>query len=163
MDHKKENIKRFKSTSTGQPCDAAQYAAELVCTRRRERENAGSLEYKFWNKSQKDEYQTQIRVANKIIKKYNAEALLHYLNSPKGKKTYSLGFLHSSKKFVLVSKFVNKGVAESFRITQEQKSKTRKIIDIDDSRAEYKSRPSRATNTLLNKLRKAENAKDKRT
>ncbi len=163
MTQKKEHIQKFKSSSTGEPCTAAQYIAEIVCTRKRCKENTGSLEYKFWNKSQKEEYQTQIRVANKIIKKYSSDALLHYLNSPKGKKTYSLGFLHSSKKFVLISKFVDKGVAKSFEITQEQKSKTRKIIDIDETRGEYQSRPSMNTNTLLNKLRKAENAEDKRT
>ena len=30
----------------------------MVCLRKRERENKGSLEFKFWNKSQKEEYQT---------------------------------------------------------------------------------------------------------
>ena len=163
MTHKKEQIQKFKSSSTGEPCTAAQYVAEIVCTRKRNKENTGSLEYKFWNKSQKDEYQIQIRVANKIIKKYSSEALLHYLNSPKGSRTYSLGFLHSSNKFVLVSKFVNSGVAESFKITQEQKSRMKKIIDIGETKREYKPRKSQNKNNLLTRIRKAENGKDKRT
>ena len=69
MTQKKENIQKFRNLSTGESCTAAQYVAEVVCLRKREKENKGSLEYKFWNKSQKDEYQIQIRVANKIIKK----------------------------------------------------------------------------------------------
>ena len=157
MTQKKENIQKFRNLSTGEPCTAAQYVAEIVCLRKREKENKGSLEYKFWNKSQKDEYQTQIRVANKIIKKYSTEALLHFLNSPKGKRTYSLGFLHSSKKFVLVSKYVDKGVSESFAFLQEQSQKPKKIIEIEDGGLTYKPKERKSTNSLLNKLRKAQN------
>ena len=57
----------------------------------------GSLEFKFWNKSQKEEYQTQIRLASKLIKKYGEKSLVSYLNSPSGRNVYSLGFLHKSK------------------------------------------------------------------
>jgi hypothetical protein len=70
--------------------------AEMVCIRRAERENKGSLGYKFWNTG--DLYQIQVRVAHKLIKKYGEKAILHYLNSPSGKNVYSLGFLHKSKK-----------------------------------------------------------------
>lgn len=157
MTQKKENIQKFRNLSTGESCTAAQYVAEVVCLRKREKENKGSLEYKFWNKSQKDEYQIQIRVANKIIKKYSTEALLHFLNSPKGKRTYSLGFLHSSKRFVLVSKYVDKGVGESFEILKEQSQKPKKIIEIEDGGLVYKPKERKTTNTLLNKLRKAQN------
>ena len=47
MDQKNSKTQKYKSISTGQPCNAAQYVAELVCTRRRERENKGSLEFKY--------------------------------------------------------------------------------------------------------------------
>jgi len=99
MNQKNSNDKKFKSITTGQPCNAAQYIAEMVCLRRAERENKGSLAYKFWNKG--EAYQTQVRVAHKLIKKYGEKAILHYLNSPSGSNVYSLGFLHKSKKFVL--------------------------------------------------------------
>jgi hypothetical protein len=157
MTQKKETIRTFRNSSTGEACTPAQYIAEIVCIRKREKENKGSLEYKFWNKSQKDEYQTQIRVANKIIKKYSTEALLHFLNSPKGRRTYSLGFLHSSKKFVLISKYVDKGVGESFEILEEQSRKPKKIIEIEEDGLIYKPKERKTTNTLLNKLRKAQN------
>ena len=34
MDQKNSNTPMYKSLSTGQPCNAAQYAAELVCLRK---------------------------------------------------------------------------------------------------------------------------------
>ena len=85
MNQKKENTRKFKSVSTGQECNAAQYAAEKVCIRKSERENKGSLEYKFWNKSHNEEYQIQVRVAWKLIKKFGEEALIRYINSPSAK------------------------------------------------------------------------------
>lgn len=158
MDPKKDNIQKYKSCSTGEPCTAAQYIAELVCIRKREKENTGNLEYKFWNKSQKDEYQIQIRVANKLIKKYSTEAVLHYLNTPKGKKTYSLGFLHSSKKFVLISKYIEESIKDSFVITEEAKNKPKRVIDTENiDKLAYNPRKKNLKTTLLNKIRKAEN------
>ena len=159
MTQRKENIQKFKSLSTGSVCTAAQYIAEIVCTRRSEKENKGSLGFKFWSSSHKQEYQTQIRLANKIIKQYDVGVVLHYLKSAKGKKTYSLGFLHSSKKFVIVSKYVQSGLKDSEKIVGKQRSKPRKVVT--QQKLEYKSRPSMNTNTILNKIRKAENGKNK--
>jgi thioredoxin-related protein len=155
MTQKKENTQKYKSCSTGQPCSAAQYIAEIICIRKREKENKGSLEYKFWNKSQKDEYQIQIRLANKLIKKYDIESILHFLNHGSGKKTYSLGFLHSSKKFVIVSKYVDNGVKESHKLVEQNKNKPKKVIEVD--KPAYKKRKSYGGNTLLTKIRKAGN------
>lgn len=158
MTQKKENIQKYKSCSTGEPCTAAQYIAELVCIRKREKENTGNLEYKFWNKSQKDEYQIQIRVANKLIQKYSTEAVLHYLNTTHGKKTYSLGFLHSSKKFVLISRYIEDHIKTSFEITEAEKNKPKKVIDTETiDKLEYTPRPKNLKTTLLNKIRKAQN------
>ncbi len=162
MDHKKENIKRFKSTSTGQPCDAAQYAAELVCTRRRERENAGSLEYKFWNKSHKDQYQVQVRVARKLVKKFGEEALIRYLTGPSGSNVYSLGFLHKSNKFVLSLRFVESGVAKCADNLKKESSKEKKTIEIAD-KMRYTQKKSHQKNTLLSRLRNIEDGKNKET
>lgn len=157
MDQKKENTQKYKSSSTGNPCTAAQYIAEIVCTRKRNKDNTGSLPYKFWNNSHKEEYEIQIRVANKIIKKYSEEALMHFLNKGSGIRTYSLGFLHSSKKFVLISKFVDKGVSESAKILEEQSKVVKKIIEVTDDGLTYNKRTKKNNNTLLNKIRKAEN------
>ena len=157
MDQKKDNTKKFKSLSTGEPCTTAQYIAEMVCMRRREQENKGSLAFKFWNKAQKDEYQTQIRAANTCIKRYGEKAVLHYLNSPSGKRTYSLGYMNKTKRFIILNKFVKEGLEKSKQIIEEQSKQEKKIISADNM--VYKPRKSRpTTNSLLSKLRKIDNA-----
>lgn len=153
MTQKKSNTQKFKSISTGQPCSTAQYLAELVCIRKAEKENKGSLGYKFWNNG--DNYKIQIRVAHKLIKKYGERAILHYLNSPSGSNVYSLGFLHKSKKFVLPLKFVEEGIQKSKKITDAEEAKPKKIIE--KPQGEYKPRKSLPNKkSLLSKLRKAD-------
>jgi hypothetical protein len=153
MTQKKPNDQRYKSISTGQPCSAAQYMAEMVCIRRAERENKGSLGYKFWNTG--DLYQIQVRVAHKLIKKYGEKAILHYLNSPSGKNVYSLGFLHKSKKFVLALDFVKAGIEKSKKITDAEQNKPKKVTEkLEGKYKPRKSVPNKKS--LLSKIRKAD-------
>lgn len=152
MTQKNSETKRYKSLSTGQPCSGAQYAAELVCMRKRQRENKGSLEFKFWNKSQKQEYQIQIRVASKLIKKYSESSLIKYLIGPSGKNIYSLGFLHSSKKFVLSLNFVEDGIKKCHQEIIEDSKKEKRVIEAPQG--DYKPRKSRNKNSLFSKIRK---------
>jgi hypothetical protein len=158
MNQKKSSTREYKSISTSQPCSAPQYIAELVCIRRSERENTGSLEYKFWNNSKNEQYQTQVRVAAKLVKKYGDQSILHYLNSPSGRSVYSLGFLHKSKKFVLPLKFVEEGVEKSKKILDEQAKKEKTVIDLP--KGEYKPRKQKPKNTLMSKLRKLDGNKN---
>jgi thioredoxin-related protein len=151
MTQKNSKTQKYKSITTGKPCSAAQYIAELVCIRKSERKNKGSLGYKFWNND--ESYQIQVRVAHKLIKKYDEQSILHYLNND-GKNVYSLGYLHSSKKFVLPIKFVQQGIEKSYKIVQEQNKKEKKTIELPTK--EYKPRKQQSKNNLLNKLRKAD-------
>ena len=159
MNQKNSETRTYKSISTSQPCNAAQYIAELVCIRRSERENSGSLEYKFWNNSKNEQYQTQVRSASKLIKKYGDKTVLHYLNSRDGRNVYSLGFLHKSKKFVLLLDFVEEGVKKSKKTLDEKDKKKKTIIDLP--KGEYKSRKQKPKNSLMSKLRKLDGNKDK--
>ena len=94
MDQEKKLEKVFKSPSTGVMCNAAQYAAELMCLRKAEKDNKGNLAFKFWNKSQKKSYQAQIVAAHRLIEEFGDKVLIAFINSEKGKKIYSLGFYH---------------------------------------------------------------------
>ena len=162
MTHQNSKAKKYKSISTSEPCSASQYIAEMVCIRRSERENKGSLEYKFWNSSKNEQYQTQVRVASKLIKKFYEESILHYLNSPRGRSVYSLGFLHKSKKFVLALDFVQEGIEQSKKIIDEEKKKERNVVEIP--KGEYKPRKTQPSkNTLMSKLRKVDGNKNKDT
>lgn len=159
MNQKNSITRQYKSISTSQPCNAAQYIAELVCIRRSEKDNNGSLEYKFWNNSKNEEYQIQVRVASKLIKKNGDTAVLHYLNSPNGRNVYSLGFLHQSGKFVLPLKFVAAGIKNSKRITDAQAQKTKTVIELP--KGEYKPRKPKPKTTLMSKLRKLDDNQEK--
>ena len=155
MDQKNSKIKKYSSISTAKDCTAAQYIAETMCLRRAEKENKGSLAFKFWNGSKTEEYQTQIKAANKAIKKYGEKAVLHYLNSPSGKRTYSLGFLHRSKKFALLLDFVKDGLEKSQKIVEAEEKKPKKVVDLPEG--EFKTRKSQTNkNSLISKLRKAD-------
>ena len=158
MSQKNSKTKKYKSISTSQPCSAAQYIAELVCIRKGEKDNKGSLEYKFWNSSKNEQYQVQVRVAHKLIKKYGEESVLHYLNN-KGHNVYSLGFLHKSKKFVLALKFVEDGIKKSKDFLEEQNKKEKNIIELP--KGEYKQRKNKPNNSLMSKLRKVDGNKNK--
>ena len=158
MTQKKSKTLKYKSISTSQPCSASQYCAELVCLRKRERENKGSLEFKFWNKSQKEEYQTQIRLASKLIKKYGEKSLVSYLNGPSGRNVYSLGFLHKSKKFVLITDFVEKGVAKRSEELKIEEAKPKRVVEVSKD-TEYKPKKNNKKKTLLSKLRNTDGKK----
>lgn len=152
-----KSSKKYKSISTGQPCSAAQYAAELVCIRKAERENKGSLGYKFWNNT--DAYKVQVRVAHKLIKKYGEEAVIKYLTNPGGLNVYSLGFLHKSKKFVLAVNFVEEGIKKTKVKLDQQASKPKKVAE--KPKGEYKSKKSLPNKkSLLSKLRKADGSEN---
>ena len=155
MAHPKNNIPRFKSISTGLPCSTAQYVAELVCLRKRERDNVGSLEYKFWNKSHKEEYQIQVRVAHKLIKKFGEDALVHYITSPSGKNVFSLGFLHKSQKFVLSLRFVEHGVAKAAIVIQSENKREKKVLEVPDE-VKYQPKKSFGNKTLLSQIQSIE-------
>ena len=119
MTQKKDSTKKLKSISTGNLCSVAQYVAEKVCLRKAEKDNKGSLEYKFWSKSKNEQYEIQVRAASKLIKKHGEDALLKYINSPSGRNVYSLGFLHKSGRYVLIIKFVEKGVANAAKLVEK--------------------------------------------
>lgn len=92
MDQPKKQEKVFKSPSSGVMCSAPQYIAEIMCLRKAERDNKGSLAFKFWNKSQKKAYQAQIVVAQRLISEFGDDIVLAFINSKDGQKIYSLGY-----------------------------------------------------------------------
>ena len=89
----KSDCSKYKSPSTGEYCTAAQYISELMCQRMAEKNNEGSLAYKFWNtKKWKRTYINQIIRANELVEQYDERAIVKFLNSDRGKRIYSLRF-----------------------------------------------------------------------
>ena len=80
----------YKHKTTGQPCNAAEYIAEMVCLGKAESQNVGRPAYALWNTAKwKKEFQSQITKAYQLLKKYTDKAIISALNSPKGKRIYS--------------------------------------------------------------------------
>jgi len=75
-------------------CSAPQYIAEVMCLRKAERDNKGSLAFKFWNKSQKKAYQSQIVAVQKLVSEFGDDVVLAFINSKNGQRLYSLGYFN---------------------------------------------------------------------
>jgi len=83
--------KNYKHKTTGQPCNAAQYIAEMVCLREAEKENVGRPAYALWNTEKwKKKFLSQVTKAYMLLKKYSERAIINALNSSQGKNIYSL-------------------------------------------------------------------------
>ena len=88
MAQKRSKVSRFKSPSTGEYCTIAQYMAEILMQRKAEKDNVGSLPYKFWNKQQKKAYTRQVQNVNKLIGEFGEKRVYDYLIN-KNKRVYS--------------------------------------------------------------------------
>ena len=61
-------MKNYKHKTTGQPCNSAQYIAEIVCLREAEKANVGRPAYALWNTEKwKKKYQSQVTKAYQLL------------------------------------------------------------------------------------------------
>ena len=88
MAQKRSKVSRFKSPSTGEYCTTAQYIAEILVQRKAEKDNKGSLAYKFWSKTQKAQYTRQVQRCNKLISEFGEKRVYDYIIN-KNKRVYS--------------------------------------------------------------------------
>lgn len=143
MNQKKNLDQSYNSPSTGQPCNAAQYIAEIMCMRLAEKDQVSGLEYKFWNKARKSDYQSQISAAYKLIERFGEKKLLSFLNSS-GKNIYSLGRFNPPK-------FLIEALTK-YRYVEQTLNKTETIKQVE----ECTTRPSRNRSSLFSMITKAE-------
>lgn len=149
MTQEKKMKKVFRSPSSGVECNAAQYLAEIMLLRKAERENRGSLAYKFWNKSHKKSYQAQIVAVNRLIKEFDCSIILAFINSDKGKKIYSFGYYHPTP-------FVKELIQEFARTYKPFEAKP--IAEVPKIDTAQKPKPAFGKgNNLFKKLQQVEN------
>lgn len=88
-------MKKYPSKySNGKEVTAAQFITEMICERIAKK-NKKDLHYKFWvSKEWEKEYKGQIATAHKLLKKYEAKAVIDALSSSDGIKIYSLRAPH---------------------------------------------------------------------
>jgi hypothetical protein len=72
---------KYKSNNSGQDCTAAQYLAELMCTRQAQRHNV-DLPFKFWNLDiWKKPYMTELFKAYALLKLYPEEVVVKAIDN----------------------------------------------------------------------------------
>lgn len=80
--------------SNGKEVTAAQYITELICENKAKKDRK-DLHYRFWtNKEWASYYRNQIATANKLVEKYNEQAIVRALKTKKAEKIYSLRAPH---------------------------------------------------------------------
>jgi hypothetical protein len=86
--------RRWKSIFSEAYINPAQYITELICHRKAQSEKR-DLSVKFWESDYWSAYfRSQIPTANKLLKKYDAEAIIKALKHWKAKNIYSLRAPH---------------------------------------------------------------------
>lgn len=86
--------KYLSKYSNGKYVTAAQFITELICERKAILDKT-DLHYKFWTqKKWAAFYRNQIASANKLVKQYEPKAIVRALQTPQGKKIYSLRAPH---------------------------------------------------------------------
>lgn len=80
--------------SNGKEVSAAQYITEIICEHLAQK-NKQDLHYRFWvSKEWEKFYKSQIFTANKLLKTFDAKAIIKALETANGKKIYSLRAPH---------------------------------------------------------------------
>lgn len=76
--------------SNNKEVTAAQYITEIICEKKAQKDGL-DLHYRFWTlKKWEKFFRDQIATANKLLKDYDAKAIIKALNDPKAKTIYSL-------------------------------------------------------------------------
>jgi len=80
--------------SNGKLVSAAQFITEIICENKAIKDNK-DLHYRFWtNKNWASFYRSQIASAHKLLKTYDATAIIKALKNSKARKIYSLRAPH---------------------------------------------------------------------
>lgn len=137
-------MKKYPSKySNGKEVTAAQFITEMICERIAKK-NKKDLHYKFWvSKEWEKEYKGQIATAHKLLKKYEAKAIIDALSSSEGIKIYSLRAPHLSdivdkyadriEKQIIPKRNINRNfLEEGKQNTQYKKNILDKLKELDN-------------------------------
>lgn len=135
--------KYLSKYSNGKSVCPAQFITEIVCERKAEIEKV-DLHYRFWlQKYWEKFYKNQIATAHKLVKKYPHKAIVKALQSPAGRRIYSLRAPHLpaiieqqatilAKENTVFTKQANRKTDVSFQKTTQKKNILSKLKDIDN-------------------------------
>jgi hypothetical protein len=91
MDNQQKYLSKY---SNGKYVSAAQYITELICENKARKDRL-DLHYKFWTqKSWMAFFRNQIASAHKLLKQYEAKAIINAIKDDRASKIYSLRAPH---------------------------------------------------------------------
>lgn len=110
MKSERTEQKPYKSLCSDLYVDAANYLAELVCRRKQEKENSGSLPIKFWNHPKyRTLYVREVSQARNLLKIYSPLAIIDALSDYRSRFILSL----RNKKLIKVIEEYQKKIPDS--------------------------------------------------
>lgn len=132
--------KKYKHQSTGDHCTCAAYVAEIMCMRKAEHENLGSLPFKFWSIKPWDwTFKRQLYAANKLLKEFTDTALVKGIHSQEFFGLFSLS--HPKVK----------GIIAKYQVLEDDQKGKSQHLDIHEKPTIRKK--SFGKKSTLNKLR----------
>ncbi len=94
---KRTDKSRYQHESTGDHCTCAAYVAEIMCQRKAECKNQGSLPFKFWNTEPwKHTFRYQVTLANGLLndKRFSEQALVKAVHSEEFRRANIFSLKH---------------------------------------------------------------------
>jgi hypothetical protein len=135
-------MKYISKYSNGKEVSAAQYIVELICENKAKQEKK-DLHYKFWTNAEwASYYRNQIATANKLVKKYNEQAVIRALKNFKAQKIYSLraphlvSIIEQEQKLLecenkKITKEYDRSQEKTYRATNNKKSIISKLKELE--------------------------------
>ena len=136
--------------SNNKEVSAAQYITELICEHKALKDKV-DLHYKFWEHKKWSAYfRNQIASAHKLLKKYEAKAVVNALLSPAAQKIYSLRAPHL---LPIIDEAQNKLDKER----QSQSTKFSESIFRKESIDFQRQQQQQKNNSIISKLKDLDN------
>tara|TARA_Y100001963_G_scaffold147943_1_gene224984 strand:+ start:315 stop:788 length:474 start_codon:yes stop_codon:yes gene_type:complete len=149
---KRTDKSKYKHKSTGEYCTCAAYVSEIMCQRKAQFKNEGSLPFKFWNnKAWKPFFLHQMTLANRLIKKYSEIALVRAVQSKDWDKANIFSLKHPKAT----------GIVNKYQLLLNEESNSKQKINTFEDATQRKKRYSKKKNNLKS-LRKFENGKEEK-
>lgn len=129
--------------SNNKPVSAAQYITELICENKAKKDKT-DLHYRFWvSKKWELYYRNQIASAHKLLKEYDAKAIIAALKDADAYGIYSLRAPHLkpiidkhaqilSEQNTNLTLAINRDINKTHRKTQQSSNTISKLKEIDN-------------------------------
>jgi hypothetical protein len=144
-----DEVSKYKSPNTGEYVMASQYIAEIIVSRKANKDGV-KLEYKYWNNKDHKyhkQFKYQVSQAAILLKKYRCKAIVITLNE--------MYWCFSLKN----PKFLKQLESRNAILLKSEEEARKRVIEVTDATAV--SKPIVSNKTMLSRLRKINGKEEK--